>query len=239
MKKTWRKILSMLLVACMMSGLFTAAATETEQQWVNPFEDVEADAWYYDAVAFVMQNNLMEISGDTFGAGEALTRAELVQAIYTLEGKPAVNVGNNIYGVANDVDVKDATIGNNFYDVADDTSYTMAVIWASKNGIVDGYGNGSFGPDDVVTREQMATILYRYVQYKGEGFEGSWMFLLDYPDRAEVSEWAYEAMCWMTMNGIINGVADGESVMLCPTGTATRAQLATILWRFCEKFANN
>jgi hypothetical protein len=111
--------------------------------------------------------------------------------------------------------------------------YTDAVIWASEKKIVEGYGNGKFKPNDDITREQLATILYRYAQSKGQGFTGAWMFLLDYPDAAEISSWADEAMHWMVMNGIING-KDGK---LVPGGDASRAEAATMLMRYCAKIA--
>lgn len=109
------------------------------------------------------------------------------------------------------------------------TWYEAGVQWAKSTGISDGSDlTGS------VTREQLATMLYRYAQSQGLGFTGTWAFSLDYADADQVSEYAYEAMCWMTMNGIFDGVGDN---MLGPAGTATRAQVATILMRFIENFA--
>ena len=90
-----------------------------------------------------------------------------------------------------------------------------------------------FNPNGAVTREQLATMLYRYAQHKGQGFTGLWSFPLDYPDASSVSEWAYEAMCWMTMNGVINGM-NGK---LAPASGATRAQVATMLMRYCTSAA--
>ena len=95
------------------------------------------------------------------------------------------------------------------------------------------YGNGRFDPTGDITREQLAAILYRYEQSKGGGFVGAWMFLLDYPDAAEISSWADEAMHWCVMNGIING-KDGK---LVPGGDASRAEAATMLMRYCTKTA--
>ncbi len=93
------------------------------------------------------------------------------------------------------------------------------------------YGDGRFGTNDPITREQLATILYRYEQYKGGGFTGAWMIRMDYVDLADVSDWAYEAMCWMNMNGIVNGK---PGKVLDPKGSATRAEAATMLYRYCE-----
>lgn len=117
-----------------------------------------------------------------------------------------------------------------YADVAGDAYYTEAVRWATANGIVGGYGGGVFGPNDPVSREQMATILYNFAKTEGKGFQGMWMFPLDFPDAEQVSPWAYEAMCWCTMSGIINGTDQGT---LDPKAQATRAQVAAVLMRFC------
>ena len=98
--------------------------------------------------------------------------------------------------------------------------------WAVSAGISDGSN-----PGDPVTRQQLAALLYRFIQRDGDGFTGAWAFPLDYPDAGQVSEYAYEALCWMTMRGVITGMADGT---LNPQGTATRAQAAVMLERFCE-----
>ena len=119
--------------------------------------------------------------------------------------------------------------GMPFNDVTEKDWYAMAVSWAESKGIVTGYGDGKFGPNDVLTREQFATILYRYAKMKGLGFTGTWAFQLSFDDASEVSDWAYEAICWMTMQGIINGVGDNK---LSPKGSATRAQVATMLMRY-------
>ena len=118
-----------------------------------------------------------------------------------------------------------------FDDVASDTWYTEAIRWAASEGIVNGYSDTAFGPNDNITREQLATILYRYEQKNGGGFKGMWMFRMDYVDLAEVSDWAYEAMCWMNMNSIVNGK---PGKVLDPKGNATRAEAATMLYRYCD-----
>ena len=115
----------------------------------------------------------------------------------------------------------DTSTGDNWYDAGCD--------WAMEAGISDGTDM-----DGTLTREQLATMLYRYAQSKGQGFTGAWAFQLDYPDADAVSDYAYEAMCWTTMRGIINGMGDGS---FAPQGQATRAQVATMLMRFIEHIA--
>ena len=137
----------------------------------------------------------------------------IVTILYRLEGKPAGAAG-----------------AKTFSDVAEGAYYADAVAWASANKIVNGYPDGTFLPDEPVTREQLAAIFYRYAQFKGEGFTGMWMFLLDFPDAAEVADWANEGMHWMVMQGVINGM-DGK---LNPKGNATRAQAVTMLARLID-----
>ena len=149
------------------------------------FTDVNLDAWYMTEVEFAMANKFMSGYGDgRFAPDAPLSRAMLAQILYNMAGKPRV---------ANCV----------FVDVPSGAWYYDAVTWAAANGIVGGYGNGLFGPNDPITREQLATMLYRYEQSQGGGFVNDWAFLLDYPDRDNVSGYAYEAMCWMAMNGIL------------------------------------
>ena len=116
-----------------------------------------------------------------------------------------------------------------YADIPEGQWYTEAVRWASSEGIVDGFDGLAFGPNYSVTREQLAAILYRCAMRRGLGFQGAWMFRLDYPDAGAISEWADEAMYWMVRNGIINGMEDGT---INPQGNATRAQVATILMRY-------
>ena len=116
-----------------------------------------------------------------------------------------------------------------FSDVQEGTWYTDAVRWAAENGLVTGSTVGRLDPDDSITREQFATILYRYAQMKGQGFKGMWMFRLDYDDAAEISDWAGEAMHWMVMNGVIKGQTEKT---LAPRSFVTRAEAAAMAERF-------
>ena len=132
------------------------------------------------------------------------------------------------------LDNKPAATPSHFTDVEQNQYYTNAVAWASANGIVSGYGNGNFGPNDTITREQMAAILYRYAQYKGYDTTQK-NNLSNYIDAKNISTYAVEALQWANQVGIITGVTD---TTLVPSGSATRAQVSSILMRFCENIAN-
>ena len=142
--------------------------------------------------------------------GGTTSRAMIVTMLHRMEGEPKTENGAS------------------FTDVEPGAWYSEAIKWAAANEIVTGYGDGRFGPNDSVTREQLATILYRYAKLKGQGFQGMWAFPLRYADASEVSEWAYEAMCWMTMNGVIQGTGEDK---LSPKQSASRAQVATMTMR--------
>jgi hypothetical protein len=193
-----------------------AACPKDDSCPMAAFTDLDPTMWYHDGIHFCLENGMMNgVGNGKFDPTGTTSRAMIVTILYRLEGEPEV------------------TGENPFDDVADGQWYTNAVIWAAENKIVEGYGNGKFKPNDGITREQLATILYRYAQSKGQGFTGAWMFLLDYPDASEISSWADEAMHWCVMNGIING-KDGK---LVPGGDASRAEAATMLMRYCTKIA--
>lgn len=179
-----------------------------------PFTDLAADAWYTDAVAYVYRHDLMAGYGENlFGPDDDLSRAQLCQIIYNMEGQPATS-GSSV-----------------FTDVADSAWYADAVTWAASQGIVGGYGGGLFGPEDNITREQLASILYRYAQTKGyDTSVGENTNILSYTDALEISEYAIPAMQWACGAGIM----EGNAGYLTPQGDATRAQVATMLMRFCE-----
>ncbi len=184
--------------------------------WTNPFIDVKSTDWFYDAVKYVSQNSLMSgMSATTFEPNTDMTRAMLVTVLYRLEGKPSV------------------TGANAFTDVKNGEWYTDAVIWASTNKIVNGYGGGLFGTSDSVTREQLATILLNYAKYKGYNVTKT-AELTVYSDASSVSAWAGTAMNWASAENLITGTT---STTLSPTSSASRAQVATILMRFIENVA--
>lgn len=175
------------------------------------FTDVQSNEWYADAVEYAVQNGLMNgVGNGRFDPEGSMTRAMLVTVLWRFEGEPEA-------------------AAHTFSDVPNGQWYTDAVAWAAANGVVNGVGENRFDPDGKITREQMATILYRYCTGKGievdkQGELGS------FPDAGKVSSYAKEPMQWCVAEGVING-SDGE---LLPQGDATRAQVATILMRFIE-----
>lgn len=179
-----------------------------------PFTDVGEKAWYYSDVVNAFQRGLVDgVLPNRFEPEEPTTRAMLVQMLYRMAGKP--NGGND-----------------SFTDVPADAWYAEAVCWACSADIIGGYGNGTFGPEDNVTREQLTTILYRYASYYGLDTENNGT-LGDYPDVKNVSRWAVPSMAWAIENGIVNGTREGKKVLLAPKSFASRAQIATLLNRFC------
>ena len=180
-----------------------------------PFADVPADAWYYEAIAYICGKGMMNGVAETRFAPQAeLTRGMIVTILYRLETDPTYSTAL-------------------FPDVPVDAYYTNATAWASGNGIVTGYDDGTFRPEDSITREQLATILYRYAVYKGYDVTESGD-LSGYTDADCISAYAKDAMAWANSEGLITGVTD---TTLNPKGTATRAQVATVLMRFCENAA--
>lgn len=180
---------------------------------IGRFTDAQADAWYHDGVHWALGNNVMNgVGNDRFDPNGTATRAMVVTMVWRLEGEPSADKAAS------------------FADVSADAWYANAVAWASEVHAVNGTSDTTFSPDTPITREQLAAILYRYAQAKGEGFQGAWFFLLDAPDADKISEYADEAMHWMVMNGVITGRDGG---MLAPQDNATRAEIATIFQRFC------
>lgn len=180
-----------------------------------PFRDVSRRAWYFESVAYAYRQGLMSGTGTTeFEPDTATSRAMLVQVLYRLAGQPAA-------------------AGSDFSDVGDGVWYADAVSWAAGAQIVNGYGNGRFGPDDPVTREQTAAILYRYAVWYDLAGDGE-APLSGYPDAGTVSSWARSAMGWAVGAGYLTGSAEDGAVLLRPQALAVRAQTAAILARFCR-----
>ena len=202
----------------MPNGQVTVTATfvETEEPVAEPFIDVAEGDWFYDAVVYAYQNELMNgVGGNRFAPNSETTRAQLVTILYRLEGGPTVS---------GDLP---------FTDVESGTWYTDAILWAAQNNIVNGVSDTEFAPGDDLTRQQLVTILYRYAESKGYDVSAS-ADLSGYPDAGQVQDYAQPAMAWAVAENIIQGMEDGT---LKPAGNASRAQIATILMRFCEDVA--
>lgn len=190
-------------------------ATFVEGTASDIYTDVPANAWYANAVNYVTKNGLMNGYGDgLFGPNDVFSRAMVAQVIYNMENKPAVSTSGS------------------FNDVTAGAWYADAINWAAQNEIVNGNGDGTFAPNNQITREQMAAVLYRYAQYKGYDVTAK-ADLSTFSDAASVSAYATDAMQWIVASGIMEGM-DGT---LVPQGNATRAQVATMLMRFAENVA--
>ena len=181
-----------------------------------PFNDVPEGYWAYDAIQYVYGEGLMAgTSGTTFAPENVTTRGQIVTILWCMAGSPQVNYLMD------------------FSDVDPAAYYGEAIRWASAEGVAGGYGNGTFGPDDPITREQLAVMLHRYARYMGYDVSvGEDTNILSYTDAFDVSEYAVAALQWACGAGIIHGTGDGST--LTPQGEATRAQAAVILMRFCE-----
>ena len=177
------------------------------------FSDVAASAWYAKAVGFAVSHELFNGVSDTeFAPSKSMTRGMFVTVLNRL------------------ADAEDFAGKTEFSDVAADKWYTNGTAWAVSNKIVSGYGNGRFGPDDAVTREQMAVIMYNFTKAMGYDIKGS-AALTKFSDSTSVHSWAAEAMQWAVGTGVMSGNADGT---LDPRGTATRAQVATIMSNYVQ-----
>lgn len=180
----------------------------------NKFADVQNNAWYSEAIAYVYNKGMMNgTDAGKFEPNATTTRAMLVTMLFRLEGEPKAGAAD-------------------FSDVASGQWFSEAIAWAAANGVVNGYKDGTFAPNDMITREQLAAVLYRFAQFKGYdvSVKGS---LSNFSDSGSVSDWAQEAMQWAVGAGIING----DNGALKPAGNATRAEVAMMLMRFCENVA--
>ena len=188
---------------------------------LGAFGDLTAAAWYHDGVHYCLENGLMRgVSGGKFLPDGSATRAQLVTILWRLEGSP------------------ETTGAVRFNDVAGGAWYTEAVHWAAGCGVVKGYDNGCFGPNDAVTREQMAAILYRYAQHKGYDVSaGKDTNILSFSDAFAVSEYAIPAMQWACGSGLMTGAQRDGGMLLAPRDTTTRAQAVTLIMRFQSAFA--
>ena len=181
-----------------------------------PFTDLGENQWYESAVAYAYRHDIMEgMSATTFVPGKSLTRAEAVQVLYNLEGKPAV------------------TGDSTFTDVTSGDWVVDAITWAAQNVIVAGIGGDLYDPDSNVTREQFAVMLYKYARFKGYDLTATGD-LTQFPDAGSISSWAETALSWANGKGLINGHENGT---IDPKGSTIRAQAASIMANFDQNVA--
>ena len=182
---------------------------------MTPFTDLKKTTWYHDGVHFCIMESLMNgTAADKFSPNMSMSRAMVVTVLYRLEGSPEVSDTPPF------TDIKTGW-------------YYNAVKWAYANDIVTGVSNTEFDPNGDVTREQIATILYRYAAYKGKDVSAS-AALDSFPDHAKTGKWAKTAMEWAVAEGLVTGAVKDGTTVLDPKGVASRAQVATILYRFCK-----
>lgn len=186
--------------------------------WNNPFIDVNVSDWFYTEVRDSYIAGIMNgMTSNTFEPNTGTTRAMAVMILYRLENEPDVSNSNNVY-----------------IDIDDNMWYADAIKWANDSGVVNGIGENKFAPNDTVTREQLATILARYSAYKGLD-DGARADLTAYADNDKISQYAIDPMQWAVQNDIIRGMT---ATTLSPVGTATRAEIATMINRYISTFQN-
>ena len=184
---------------------------------IPDFSDVRPADWYHDAVSYVCENGLMNgTSNTTFSPNATTSRSMIVTILYRLAGSP---------------DMPESNWGYPYADVDAAAYYSTPVYWARMNDLVTGYSDTQFGPDDAITREQMATIMYRYAYSKNLVANEPYN-LNQFGDNSQISSWARDSVAWAVGAGLISGKGDG---VLDPQGATTRAEAAAILQRFLEK----
>ena len=210
MHKGIKRVVSSLLLGTLLLSNVTFSA------YAKEFSDVPENQWYSESINWVSDYGLMlGTSANIFNPDEDLTRSMFAQILYNMIGKPEVD------GI------------NDFIDVNHNKWYNDAIDWASENGIMSGYGNSKFGPDDVITREQMAKVLQEYTRVLPIPRVGG--ILDSYQDASKISAWARGGMEWAVANKLIYGTSKDT---LSPTDSATRAQVATIIERYCKTIAS-
>ena len=209
-----KKMLSLVLAFVMVLGMLPATVFATNE--AGRFVDVPAGAWFSDAVQYVADNGLMVgVDDNHFAPGDLTTRGMVVTVLHRMEGEPSAE-------------------GTGFTDVEDGVWYTEAILWAQANGIVEGYGDGTFHPNASMTREEMMAVFYRYSQYKGSDVSST-SALTVFADSAKIQAYAEEAMSWAVSVGLIKGFPDGT---IRPQDNSNRAQLATVSMRFYQLFGS-
>jgi hypothetical protein len=207
--KLTRKLTAMLITLALILGTVNVSATAAGM----PFTDVKSGDWYYNHVTWAADNKIVSGYPDsTFRPSNTMTRAEFVQVLYSLEGRPTV------------------TAAASFSDVASGDWFATAVSWAVGAGVTSGVGGGQFAPSGSVTREQAVMFLYKYAQLKGDDKDYSGVEL-SFGDKDAISAWAVPAVQWSAANSVVSGYPDGT---FGSQNTATRAEVVTILHRYVD-----
>ena len=196
----------------------TADPADNKNGVTKIFKDVKEGEWYVNAIQFVYDRKYMNgVSSNLFGTNTAITREQFVTVLYNIEGQPSVKYRRV------------------FNDVADKQFYSKAVIWAYDNKITKGISDTVFGTGNNISREQLATMLYNYSQYKKFKSVAKNKDLSTFPDYKKVSSWAKEGMTWAVSNGVVNGKASNGKNYLDPAGKAIRAECAQMIKNLFDK----
>lgn len=180
------------------------------------FTDIDPDSWYHDSVDYCIENGLMNgTSETTFSPDASMTRAQLVTILWRLEGSPTPSGQET------------------FTDLYEDW-YRQAVLWAAENGVVNGVSETQFQPDGAITRQDLAVILYRYTELVRMGDVSGRADLSGYPDALQIAAYAEDALSWANANGLIQGAEQEDGVYLYPQRSASRAEVAAVMMRYCE-----
>ena len=190
----------------------------TEPEWENPYKDIKEDKWYFESVKKATESKLFNgVKEDEFMPEEKLTRGMAITVLYRLSGARELERAK-------------------FDDVSEDAYYSKAIAWAAKNKIVLGVGDNKFAPDEEITRQDLATMIYRYVQMLEKGYKEGEVEEVSYADKAEISNYAYDAISWCTKNNILEGRDNNK---IDAKGTATRAESAKIFVQLSELLKEN
>ena len=220
-----RRIISLLIAVILMLAMIPTA------MGITVYSDVEYGAWYSDSVQYVSENGLMQgVGNNQFAPDDVTNRGMIVTVLYRMSGETQ-------------------GFSYTFLDVSSDDWYARPAVWAYKKQIANGYKiledgfegmtgySKKFKPNQAVTREELACFLYRYAKYAGADVSGS-ASLEGFADAASVSDWAEVALGWCVAEGIIQGTPAGDSLNLAPADHATRAEVATMLMRYCRMLEN-
>jgi REP element-mobilizing transposase RayT len=210
-------IISLETCVCATTDFYTIGIAEENEQiiWKNPFEDVNEEDWYYNAVKYVNENNLFKgITETKFGPRSPMTRGMMVTVLWRMEKEPVVN-----YLMM-------------YKDVKQEEYYTEAIRWATSEKIIQGYSTTEFKPDEMLTRQEMVTMLYRYAMYKNMDISvGKEIDLTKFVDSNAIADYAIDALTWGIGNNVIKGMSE---ISLAPVTLTARCEVAVVIMRFLQ-----